>query len=126
MLNILAIALGAIPGALARFYLTEWCKTAIGRGFPYGTFLINLTGCLLMGFFVTLSAGVVNFPVELKLLFATGFLGSYTTFSTYEFDTLVLVQSGKFGSALFYWIGSILFGVLGLQLGDRLAQLLLV
>lgn len=124
--DILMVALGAIPGALARYYLTEWSKSAIGRGFPYGTFFINITGCLIMGAFIAFSAKIIEFPVALKLLVTTGFLGSYTTFSTYEFDTLTLHRSGKLGSTIFYWIGSIVFGVLAVRLGDRLVKLLMV
>lgn len=122
IISIVMITLGAIPGALARFYLTEWSKRAIGRGFPYGTFFINITGCFLMGAVVALTTAIAHFPVALKLLVATGFLGSYTTFSTYEFDTLTLFRSGKWASTLFYWLGSIGFGVLAVYLGDRLVQ----
>lgn len=50
LFGVLAIAIGAVPGALSRYYLTEFCKRAIGTNFPYGTFIINFTGCLLMGF----------------------------------------------------------------------------
>ncbi|WP_233153807.1 fluoride efflux transporter FluC [Scytonema sp. HK-05] len=55
---------------------------AIGTNFPYGTFIINFTGCLLMGFFFTLFKGIKEFPSEIDLLVRTGFLGAYTTFST--------------------------------------------
>ncbi|HEY9910230.1 MAG TPA: fluoride efflux transporter CrcB [Thermosynechococcaceae cyanobacterium] len=122
LIKVLAVAIGAIPGALIRFYLTEWCRRASGTGFPYGTFLINITGCGAMGFFVGFTTRVL-LPPELSLLIATGFLGSYTTFSTYELDALTLARRGKVGASLFYWAGSVVLGGLALQLGDRLAQL---
>jgi fluoride exporter len=121
-LDILMITLGAIPGALARFHLTEWCKKAIGAGFPHGTLLINITGCLAVGAFVGLTTQVDGFPAPLKLLVVTGFLGSYTTFSTYEFDTFTLGQQGKWRAMVLYGIGSIVFGVLAVYWGDRLGK----
>ncbi len=122
VLDILMIALGAIPGALTRFHLTEWCKKAIGRGFPYGTFLINITGCLATGIFVAVTTQVSGFSVPLKLLVATGFLGSYTTFSTYEFDTFTLGQQGKWGAMVVYGVCSVVLGVLAIYWGDRLGK----
>jgi fluoride exporter len=122
VLDILMIALGAIPGALTRFHLTEWCKKTIGRGFPYGTFLINITGCLVTGIFVAVTTQVSGFSVPLKLLVATGFLGSYTTFSTYEFDTFTLGQQGKWGAMVVYGVGSVVLGVLAIYWGDRLGK----
>src|SRR5690348_9565581 len=104
-ISAIAIALGAIPGALSRYYLTLWCKEVIGENFPYGTFIINITGCLAMGFFWSLFKGINNFSSDLDLLIRTGFLGAYTTFSTYGFDTLTLWRSGKIKATVFYWIG---------------------
>ena len=70
----LAISLGAIAGALSRYYLTQWFIHQFGSHFPYGTFFINLTGCLGMGFFITLAIEK-SLPPDLRLLVATGFLG---------------------------------------------------
>ena len=124
LLNLIAIAIGAVPGALSRYYITEWCKKVFGSKFPYGTFLINITGCFVMGFFVTLISGIKGFPIELRLLVATGFLGAYTTFSTYGFDTLTLWRRGNLALTSFYWAGSAIFGVIAVALGIGLAQLI--
>lgn len=124
LLGLLAIAIGAIPGAASRYYLTEFCKRTIGTEFPYGTFIINLTGCLLMGFFFTLFKDIKGFPPEIDLLIRTGFLGSYTTFSTYGYDTLSLWRNNKTGATLFYWAGSAILGVVGIALGRYLAILI--
>lgn len=124
MQTAIAISLGAIPGALCRYYLTLGMTRWLGSGFPYGTFLINLTGCLLMGFFVTFATE--RFPTlspDLKLLVTTGFLGAYTTFSTYGLDTANLLRTGSLTIASFYWAGSAVLGIVCLQLGVILARL---
>jgi len=118
----IAISLGAIPGALSRYYLTRWFTNWLGTTFPFGTFFINLTGALVMGFFVTLTLERTITSPDLRLLVAVGFLGSYTTFSTYALDTANLFKAGNPGLALFYWIGSAVLGFVGLQLGSFLAS----
>lgn len=122
--SVIAITMGAIPGAMSRYYLTEFCKKAIGKNFPYGTLLINFTGCLLMGFFFTLFKEIPGFPPNLDLMVRTGFLGSYTTFSTYGFDTFALWENGKKGATIFYWIGSATLAIIGILLGRYFANLL--
>jgi CrcB protein len=84
--------------------------------------LINITGALVMGFFVTLTLERAIASPDLRMLVAVGFLGSYTTFSTYALDTSVLLQSGNKGIALFYWLGSAVLGFLGLEIGSFLAK----
>jgi fluoride exporter len=120
---IFAIAAGAVPGALSRYHLTEWTKAKFGTKFPYGTFLINFTGCLAMGFFFTLSKGITGYPSELDLLIRTGFLGSYTTFSTYGFDTLTLWRNKQTFATAFYWAGSAILGLVAVIIGVALAKL---
>ncbi len=118
-----AISLGAISGALIRYYLNLWFVKIFGNNIPYGTLFINLTGCLVMGFFSTLLLEkVVNISIELKLLVAVGFLGSYTTFSTYGLEVYLLIQKGYFAAALSYWLGSAVLGVCGIYLGAIAAR----
>ena len=89
----LAISLGAIAGALSRYYLTLWFAQRFGTAFPYGTFFINLTGCLIMGFFITFSLErVAIISPEVRLMVTTGFLGAYTTFSTYGLESNNLLR----------------------------------
>ncbi|WP_375505597.1 fluoride efflux transporter CrcB [uncultured Nostoc sp.] len=121
--NVLAIAAGAVPGALSRFHITEWTKAKLGTKFPYATFAINLTGCLAMGFFFTISQGITGYPKELDLLIRTGFLGSYTTFSTYGFDTLTLWRSKRIVATAFYWAGSAVLGLGAVIVGVAIAKL---
>lgn len=122
--GVIAIAIGAIFGASSRYYVTDFCQRAIGKKFPYGTFIINFTGCLLIGFFFTLFPGIPGFPPEIDLMVRTGFLGSYTTFSTYGYDTLTLWRNNKQGSTIFYWLGSAVLAVIGVLIGRYFAQLI--
>lgn len=124
LLGLSAIAIGAIGGASSRYYVTELCKSAIGKNFPYGTFIINFTGCVFMGFCFTLFKGIPGFPPEIDLLVRTGFLGSYTTFSTYGYDTLTLWRNNKQGSTIFYWAGSAMLAIFGILIGRYFAQLI--
>jgi CrcB protein len=119
----IAISLGAIAGALSRYYLTLWFAQRFGIAFPYGTLFINLTGCLIMGFFVTFTLErVVTISPELKLMVTTGFLGAYTTFSTYGLESATLLREGSFTAAGLYWAGSAILGVICVQLGVILAR----
>lgn len=123
--HLFAISLGAIAGALSRYYLTLWFAQRFGSNFPYGTFFINLTGCFVMGFFTTLALERVGMiSQEVRLLVAVGFLGSYTTFSTYGLDSVLLLGNRKFAAAGFYWLGSAILGIVSVQLGVMLARLL--
>jgi fluoride exporter len=118
----IAIALGAIPGALSRYYLTRFCVQWFGVKFPYGTFLINLSGALLMGFVTTLLLQKAIASPDLRAFISIGFLGAYTTCSTYALETAVLLRSGHWWRALFYWGGSAVLGVISLELGSTLAR----
>ena len=121
--NPIAISLGAIAGALSRYYLTLWFAHRFGTGFPYGTFFINLSGCFGMGFFVTvaLERGA-NLTPEVRLMVATGFLGAYTTFSTYGLDTITLLGANQLVLASVYWAGSAILGIISVQVGVVLAR----
>jgi CrcB protein len=120
--TVVAISLGAIAGALCRFYLGTWLTQLLGSDIPYGTMLINLTGCFVMGFFATFSLmRVITIHPDVRLMATTGFLGSYTTFSSYELDAAKLVTR-SLESDLMYWGGTILLGLVSLQLGIALAE----
>jgi fluoride exporter len=122
--NPIAVSLGAIAGALSRYYLSLWFMQRFGTSFPYGTFFINLSGCLIMGFFVTLTLErIPSIPHEVKLLVATGFLGSYTTFSTYGLESFLIFTNKRIFIGSFYWLGSAFLGIICVQLGVILARL---
>lgn len=115
------IALGAIPGALSRYYLTLVCAQKMGGNFPFGTFLINLSGAFLMGFSATV---LQKMSTEQWLNgFATiAFLGAYTTFSAYALDFSNLLKIGNYKRALLYGLGSPIEGLLAVEGGIALAQ----
>jgi fluoride exporter len=122
--NCLAVSLGAIAGALSRYYLGLWMTQRLGSYFPYGTFIINISGCLIMGFFATLATErILPISPELRLFVAVGFLGSYTTFSTYALDSVNLLGTRQGFLALTYWLGSAFLGVTSVQLGAFLTRL---
>ncbi|NJN04011.1 MAG: fluoride efflux transporter CrcB [Leptolyngbyaceae cyanobacterium RM1_1_2] len=114
----------AIAGALSRYYLTLLIAARLGADFPYGTLVINLTGCLGMGFAVTLMAERYPMLPDVKLLLTTGFLGAYTTFSTYGLESVFLFKNATAAIAILYWLGSACLGIGCIQLGTALARLL--
>ncbi|NJM45154.1 MAG: fluoride efflux transporter CrcB [Alkalinema sp. RU_4_3] len=116
----LAISLGAISGALVRYYLTLWFSQRF-IGFPWGTGVINLSGCFLIGIVTAIAPG--RWSPEVRLMVTTGFLGAYTTFSTYELETVMLMRN-KGMEALLYGLGSAVLGVVCVLLGMRLGELM--
>jgi len=123
----IAISLGAIAGALSRYYLSLWFTQLFGTGFPYSTAIVNLSGCFVMGFFTTLALGrLIAIHPDIRLLVTTGFLGSYTTFSTYELDAAKLLQERSLETDLIYCLISAFFGLISLFLGNALAEFFII
>ena len=89
------IALGAVVGASARYFLGGFIAKILPSSFPYGTLIINITGSLLLGFFLAWTSERVLIDPRWRLLIAIGFCGSYTTFSGYAFETFALVEQGQ-------------------------------
>jgi CrcB protein len=89
-----------VLGANARYWIINWFETRFGMLFPYGTLFINITGSFLLGLIMAfLGARLVDDPTY-RLLLGTGFLGAYTTFSTFSYDTVLLLERGDFMHAL--------------------------
>lgn len=123
--NPIAVSLGAVAGALTRYYLSILFAQRFGAAFPYATLTINLSGSFAMGFFTALVLErALSISPEIRLLIAVGFLGSYTTFSTFELDTINLLLGSSLNVALFYWLGSSVLGSLSIYLGIVAARLL--
>ncbi len=98
-MKLLYIGLFGGLGCISRYLLTLWTQQLLGRGFPYGTLLVNVSGSFLLG--LLLSLGIRQFPVsaELRLGLSVGFLGGFTTFSTFSYQTLMLLEEGSYWSA---------------------------
>lgn len=108
----IAISLGAIPGGLARYYLELVFQHWFGATFPVGTLFIDVTGCFLMG--IVVSRG---FSPDIQLLVMTGFLGAYTTFSSYSLEVINLLERSQVGLALLYWFCTPTLGIIAVRLG---------
>jgi len=124
MIKFLLISLGAVLGANARYWLSGWLAEKFGAAFPYGTLLINLSGSFLLGIFLTLIGERFIVDPAWRLLVAVGFLGSYTTFSTYTYESTILLLSGQHWLGLLNLLGSMLFGTLATIAGILLGRLL--
>jgi fluoride exporter len=118
-----AVAVGAMLGANLRFVVGNWAAERFGADFPYGTFLINVTGALAIGIVLSFMGERVGISPLWRLFFATGFLGGYTTFSSYAWEALLLAQEGDWLPAAGYVLGSNVIGFAGVWLGATLARL---
>lgn len=118
----LAISLGAILGANARYLVGLWAAERLGTAFPTGTFIVNVSGSLIIGFFLTLALQRSSIDPLWRLFFATGFLGAYTTFSAYTWEAAQLIRDGALSSALVYLVASPLAGLLGTFAGILAAE----
>ncbi len=90
------VGLGGFLGANARYLLGGLISNRWGTAFPFGTFVINVTGSFILGFFLAYAEDRPFLEPSLRLMFAVGFVGAYTTFSTFEFETLRLIQEREF------------------------------
>ena len=123
MIGYLMIALGGAAGAIARYEVTNLIQHRTHVGFPYGTFVVNITGCLIIGLAIgLLDEGIITNP-NWRLLLVTGFVGAYTTFSTFEAETFNLIKAGTVAIALANVVGSVVVGFLALWGGVIVARL---
>jgi fluoride exporter len=95
VLDFLAISLGAVLGANARYLVSRLAATAIGPSFPYGTLLVNVTGSLVVGFFMAWTSERVLIDPRWRLLVVIGFCGAFTTFSSFAFETMAYFEQGQ-------------------------------
>jgi fluoride exporter len=93
--NYFWISLGAVVGACARYFLSGFVARHVSTTFPYGTLIINITGSLVLGFFLIYSTERVLLDPRWRLLVAVGFCGSYTTFSSYAFESFALMEQSQ-------------------------------
>jgi CrcB protein len=128
MVQIGLVALGSALGGLARWGVATGAACWFGTAFPWGTFFINISGSLFLGWFSAALAGRLILsdnswlrPDDLRLMIAVGFTGAYTTFSTFEYEAHGLLRDGDGLAGTIYIFGSVLLGLLAVRLGTNLA-----
>lgn len=124
MEKILWISIGAVLGANLRYWLSDWAALHWGSYFPFGTLLINLSGSLMLGLILAMVSDHYLIDPRLRLVLTIGFLGSYTTFSTYAFESVALFQQGQWWLGLLNLFGSSFLGGLFALLGIWIGKLL--
>jgi CrcB protein len=120
----LLIALGGALGSMARYWIGAMVTNRLGTRFPYGTLVINLTACLAIGFELTFLGKRAGFRSEWLYLVPVGFVGAYSTFSTYEWETMSLMRAGGLPLAALYSLGSLILGLAAVWCGILAAEFL--
>lgn len=125
MTEYLWVGAGAMVGGMARYGISQGLSDLWGRALPYGTFVVNVTGSFVIGLVMAVLIERVGDPVW-RLLLVTGFLGGYTTFSSYSFELVTMLLGGRIGWAAGYLIASNVLGVAGCLLGVTVGRALLL
>ena len=118
------VGIGGFLGSVARFWVGGYISNRMGTRFPYGTFAINITGCFLIGFVMPLLAERTHWSANWRYLIPIGFIGAYTTFSTFEFETFRSLQDGEILMAGLNVGLSVALGFLAVWLGVVLGKTL--
>lgn len=122
MINYLIIGIGGFIGAIARYAIGVWIGQKWGRSFPLGTFVINVSGSFFIGLLMSLFTEKFMVNPQWRLFLAVGFLGAYTTFSTFEYETGSLLTDGEWITALMNVVFSVVAGFVALKLGELIAK----
>jgi fluoride exporter len=116
------IAMGGSLGALARYFVDSALTDRLGARFPYGTLIVNVSACLLLGFSLTFLGRRTELSLAWRFFFPIGFIGAYSTFSTLEWETFSTLQAGALLSASLYVVSSLVLGLLAIWCGVFLAK----
>jgi fluoride exporter len=119
----LFIAVGGALGSIARFWVGSMITNRLGTKFPYGTFVVNITACLIIGFSLAFMGRRADLSVAWRFLIPVGFIGAYSTFSTFEWETFTRLQTGAFFMAALYVVLSVILGLVAVWCGVLLARL---
>ena len=118
----LLIAAGGALGSIARYWVGSTIAGRMGIRFPYGTLIVNITACIIIGFSLTYMGKRADLSPAWRYLIPIGFIGAYSTFSTYEWETLATVRAGAFFLAGLYAAGSFVLGLAAVWAGSLLAE----
>ena len=124
MQKYLLIAVGGALGSIARYWVGSTIGGRMGIRFPYGTLVVNITACVIIGFSLTYMGRRADLNPAWRFLIPIGFIGAYSTFSTYEWETLSTMRSGAFFLAAIYAVGSLVLGLISVWGGSLLAEAL--
>lgn len=124
MSNIISVMIGGALGSLVRYELGVWITGKWNQGFPFHTFIINITGAFLLGFLNILFLEHCKIEPMWRLGIGVGFLGAYTTFSTFSYEVITLIENGNYTTAFLYVFLSLFLGILFAALGVGLARLI--
>jgi len=119
----LLLCLAGAAGTLSRFWVGGFFQRLAGEGFPFGNFIVNITGCLLFGLIYAIVENRSGLPGDMRLYVLTGFMGAYTTFSSYMFESVALMQNGLWLAATGNIVGQTVLGVVGIVAGLALGRL---
>ena len=122
MMQLLVIGAGGAIGAIARYLLSSWVYSLSGRAFPWGTLAVNLLGSLLIGFFSVWLLERMTLSSEMRALLMVGFLGAFTTFSTFSLETLLLLQEGAVARAGVNIVVSVITCIFAAWMGTLIAR----
>lgn len=122
MIEILWVGLGGFLGANVRYLLAGWAAQRLGTDFPYGTSIINITGSFILGFFLAYIELRTWIHPSARLFFSIGFVGAYTTFSTFTYESMALMQRGELLLAGIYVFGSVMAGLIAVFAGIMLGR----
>lgn len=121
LVNLIA---GGVAGTLARYFLAGAVHRFLGPGFPYGTLVVNLTGCFIIGFLMSISENKFVLNTDAKLLLMVGFCGAFTTFSTFIMETNSLIKDGETLRALANVLASVVAGFLIFRVGSFIGEMI--
>jgi fluoride exporter len=122
-MNVLYVALGGAVGSAARYLAGAFIANRFGPDFPWGTFIVNVSGSFLIGVILSLVGGGLP-PAGARPFLAVGIMGGYTTFSTYSHESLQLIQDGEFGALALNALGQVALGLTAVYLGVVLGRAL--
>jgi fluoride exporter len=123
VLKYFLVALGGALGSMARFWIGSTVANRMGTKFPFGTFVINIAACVFIGFTLTFMARRTGLNPAWRFLVPVGLIGAFSTFSTYEWETLSTIRNGAFLMAALYAAGSLIFGLAAVWGGAVLAEI---